>query len=83
MLQSSFVLIWGERRINKQIGGNLIRVNGDGLGFCLLLMPFVLQPKQHSPNQAALLRKENGICYHALDQGLNLLTGLKTQPLCF
>lgn len=32
-LQSSFVLIWGERRINKQIGRNLIRVNGDGLGF--------------------------------------------------
>lgn len=31
-LQSSFVLIWGERRINKQIGRNLIRVNGDGLG---------------------------------------------------
>lgn len=27
-------------------------------------MPSVLQPKHHSPNQAARLRKENGICYH-------------------
>lgn len=44
-LQSSFVLIFGERRINKQIGRNLISINGDGLGFGLLVIPLDLTAK--------------------------------------